>query len=388
MKPVYLHPGRERRLLQGHRWVFSNEIAAPLGDYEPGSWVEVFSARGVSLGCGYINPASLITVRLAAPPGRKPGAELFRDALDRAARHRERVYPGARCCRLVFGESDNLPGLVVDRYGDVVVCQTGTLGMAKLEPLIYELLVDMFKPAALVFRNDSPSRALEGLPREKGVAHGQIPEEVSVEIDGIRYAVDVLDGQKTGMFLDQRDNRSAARRWMKGKRVLDLFCYNGAWGLSAAEGGAEEVVGVDVSTAAVDAAARNAELNGLGGKCSFVADDVFDYLKKVERGTFDIIILDPPAFAKSKSAVPEARKGYTDINRRAMLALRPGGLLISCSCSYHVGEELFRDILVAASQASGRGLRLLQARGQALDHPALPAMPETRYLKCFVLQVL
>ncbi len=388
IKPLHLRPGRDRRILQGHRWVFSNEIAEPLSDYEPGSWVQVFSARGASLGSGYINPASLISVRLVCPPGIKPGESFFRDAIAGAAAFRESIYPGSRCHRAVYGESDNLPGLVVDRYADVVAYQVGTLGMARLEPLIREILADIFAPTALVFRNDGASRTIEGLPLEKGVALGSLPAEHVVEIDGIRYRVDPLGGQKTGMYLDQRDNRSELRKWAKGGKVLDLFCYNGAWSLSAAAAGAVETVGVDGSDEAVSQARENASLNGGAGRCTFVSADVFDFLKKVRPGQFDIIILDPPAFAKAKAALPEARKGYTDLNRRALLALKPGGLLITCSCSYHMGEELFREVLLAAGQASGRRLRLLQVRGQALDHPPLLAMPETRYLKCFFLQVV
>jgi 23S rRNA (cytosine1962-C5)-methyltransferase len=188
------------------------------------------------------------------------------------------------------------------------------------------------------------------------------------------------------MFLDQRDNRNAARHWIKGKRVLDLFCYNGAWALSAIAGGAEEAIGVDQSSAAIDQARRNAEVNGFTDKATFIAADVFDYLKRTPRASFDVVVLDPPAFAKTRPALPEARKGYTDLNRRALLALKPGGILITCSCSYHMSEELFRETLILAGQASGKRLRLLQVRGQALDHPALLAMPETKYLKCFIVQ--
>ncbi|MGA2404021.1 MAG: class I SAM-dependent rRNA methyltransferase [Syntrophobacteraceae bacterium] len=386
MKTLSLHPGRERRILQGHRWVFSNEIADPIHDFEPGSWVEVLTAKGFSLGAGYINPASLIAVRLVCPPGKKPDEKFFRQTLLEAAGFRQSLYPGAESCRLIFGESDGLPGLVVDRYGDALVYQVGTVGMARMEEQVRELLVDLFRPAALVFRNDTPPRALEGLALEKGVAYGSVTGDIPVSIDGIRHLVDTLGGQKTGMYLDQRDNRRAARQWMQGKRVLDLFCYNGAWGLSALAGGAAEVTGVDQSLDAVDQARRNADLNGFGDRSSFVAADVFDYLKRTARASFDVIVLDPPAFAKTRAAVAEARKGYTDINRRALLALKPGGILITCSCSYHMSEELFREVLISAGQASGRKLRLLQVRGQALDHPALLAMPETRYLKCFVVQ--
>ncbi len=387
MISVHLHPGRERRILQGHRWVFSNEIAAPLTQFEPGSWVEVFTSKGVSIGSGYINPASLISVRLVCQPGRKPDEAFFREAITGAAGYRESIYPGSRCHRLIFGESDSLPGLVVDRYEDVLVYQLGTLGMSKLDPFIPDLLADIFNPSALVYRNESASRTLEGLPMESGIARGTLPDPLIVDIDGIRYKVDVLRGQKTGMYLDQRDNRREISHLARGKKVLDLFCYNGAWSLSAAAGGALETVGVDASAEAVALARENACINDLEDRCSFITENGFEYLKKLKSGQFDVIILDPPAFAKTKSALSDARRGYTDINRRALLALKPGGLLITCSCSYHMSEDLFRDVLLAAGQASGRKLRLLQVRGQALDHPALLAMPETRYLKCFFLQV-
>ncbi|MDR3554474.1 MAG: class I SAM-dependent rRNA methyltransferase [Syntrophobacteraceae bacterium] len=386
MRTLTLHPGRERRILKGHRWVFGNEVADPLHDFEPGSWVEVASAKGAPLGVGYVNPASLIAVRIVCPPGKKPDRDFFRQTLLDAAGFRQFLYPGESTCRLVFGESDALPGLVVDRYADVLVYQAATLGMAGMEELIRELLCELFKPSALVFRNDSPSRALEGLGLEKGVASGNLPPEIPVRIDGIDYHVDVLGGQKTGMYLDQRDNRNASGRWMKDKKVLDLFCYNGAWSLSALAAGAAEATGVDQSADAVKQAAKNAELNGFAGRSSFITANVFDYLKRVPKASWDVIVLDPPAFAKTRSSLSEARKGYTDINRRALLALKPGGILITSSCSYHMSEELFHEALVSAGQASGRRLRLLSARGQSLDHPVLLAMPETRYLKCLVVE--
>jgi 23S rRNA (cytosine1962-C5)-methyltransferase len=388
MKQLHLYAGRDRRILQGHRWVFSNEIADSLSEFEPGSWVEVLSAKGVPLGSGYINPASLIAVRLVSPPGRLPDEGFFRETMENAARYRQSIYPGSRCHRLIYGEPDSLPGLVVDRYEDVLVYQIGTLGMSKMAPLIQDLLLDIFKPSAIVFRNDSPLRTLEGLDQQKGIAFGNLPDDLIVEIDEIKYRVDVLEGQKTGMYLDQRENRKNVRRWTEGKKVLDLFSYNGAWSLSAAAGGAAEVIGVDQSKDATAQARKNADLNGTANVCSFVAEDVFEYLKRAPRAGFDVVILDPPAFAKTKSATKEAQRGYTDINRRALLALKPGGLLVTCSCSYHVGEDLFRDILISAGQASGRKLRLLQIGGQALDHPALLAMPETRYLKCYFMEVI
>jgi 23S rRNA (cytosine1962-C5)-methyltransferase len=389
MAPLNLRPGKERRLLQGHRWIFSNEIADPLSEIEPGSWVEVRSSKGTILGSGYINPKSLITVRLVCTPAEKPSLDHLRNLLVKAATFRSRkLYPHSTCYRVVFGESDGLPGLVVDRYGDILVYQIGTLGMARLEPVLQEFLIEIFQPKALVFRNDSHVRTLEGLELGKGVAYGELDSENWIDIDGIQQRLNPLEGQKTGMFLDQRDNRNALRRWTEGARVLDLFCYAGAWSLVAASSGATEVIGVDNSSEAVRHANMNAARNQLAERCEFKVDDAFEFLKKNPRGAFDLIILDPPAFARTKSALREAQKGYTDLNRRAMLALKPGGILVSCSCSYHLSEDLFRQVLLQGSQASGRRLRLLEARGQAADHPVLLAMPETHYLKCYFLQVL
>ena len=387
--PIRLHAGRERRVLAGHRWVFSNEIASPLSDYEPGSWVEVFSSRQASLGIGYVNPGSLIAVRLVCRPGEKPTETLFRERIQKAASFRsETLYPGSKCHRVVFGESDGLPGLVLDQYGDVLVYQINTLGMSLLEPLLQEWITDIFRPRALVFRHDTQSRSLEGLDLVKGVASGELPVNLEVAINAIRYRVDLIRGQKTGLFLDQRDNRHRLLGWAQGKRILDLFCYNGSWSLAAAVAGASEVTGVDQSADAITQAEANASLNGLSERCRFVRGDVIRFLKEAPKGLVDGIIVDPPAFAKTKGALSEAKKGYTDLNRRAILAVKPGGMLISCSCSYHMSEDLFRDVLMQAAQASGRELRLIEARGQSMDHPVLLAMPETRYLKCWLLQVL
>lgn len=389
MNRVNLQSGREKRLLQGHRWVFSNEVVGRLTDLEPGSWVEVFSSRGVSLGTGYVNPYSLIAVRLVCPPATEPSREFFLNLLKDADARRRRMYPGSTCYRLIFGESDGWPGLVVDRYGDILVYQVTTLGMARMEPLIQELLLEWGSPwiKALVYRNDVPVRNLEGLPLERGVAWGELPEKLWVDVDGLELSVSPLAGQKTGLYLDQRDNRQALRNAVEGRRVLDLFCYNGAWSLAAARFGAAETVGVDESAEAIAQAQANASRNGFADRCAFRQGEVFRTIKTVGKDAFDVIILDPPAFVKSRSALPDAIKGYTDLNRRALLLLRSGGLLVTCSCSYHLTEALFWDVLLQAAQASGRRLRLLEARGQAKDHPVLLAMPETYYLKCFILEV-
>ncbi len=389
MQTVHLKPGKERRILKGHRWIFSNEIADSLANFEPGHWVKVFTAKGTYLGSGYLNPSSLITVRLVCLPGQEPNKDFFFSLLRNADHRRSRtLYPASACYRVVFGESDGLPGLVVDRYGDVIVYQVTTLGMTKLEQLFQELLIDLYGPSAVVFRNDIQVRELEGLPLNKGVVHGAIPEEHWVSVEDLALHTDVINGQKTGHYLDQRDNRRALIPWVRGKKVLDLFCYSGAWGLTAAMGGAAEVIGVDRSATAIAQAQGNAVKNRLEAVTTFVEQDVFQYLKGIPRGAFDIIVLDPPAFAKTKKSLPEAKKGYTDVNRRALLGLKQGGLLVSCSCSHHLSEETFREVLLQAAQASGRQLRLIEARGQAKDHPMLLAMPETSYLKCLFLQVI
>jgi 23S rRNA (cytosine1962-C5)-methyltransferase len=389
LKRIDLHPGREKRLLQGHRWVFSNELSGNLSEFEPGSWVAVHSSKGVCLGSGYINPHSLIAVRLICPAHEKPSQDTFRGLLKNAAQRRQTLfYPDSQCTRVVYGEADGLPGLIVDRYGEVLVYQITTLGMALLEDLVRELLIELFQPKAMVFRNDTPVRTLEGLPIEKGLAYGELPDPCSISIDGLEFIIDPIEGQKTGFYLDQRENRKVLRRWSKGKRVLDLFCYNGAWGLSAASAGALEVLGVDQASEGLTQGRSSAALNNLEGICRFQKEEAFYFLKTVKRGAFDIIILDPPSFARTRSVIPQAVRGYTDLNRRAMLALEPGGILVSCSCSYHMSETMFREMLLKAAQASGRQLRLLEARGQAMDHPVLLAMPETGYLKCYFLEVL
>lgn len=387
---IFLHPGREKRILRGHRWIFSNEISTnPLSQFEPGSWVEVSSGKGFPLGSGYINPRSLIAVRIVCPPGSHFSRGFLEGKIRQAKDRREGFYfPGSSCYRAVYGESDDLPGLVVDRYGDVLVYQVNTVGMSKIEPMIQEVLLEIFRPRALVYRNDSAVRSLEGLPLEKGIAHGEIPVDCRVSIDGLSYALDPLNGQKTGFYLDQRENRRAFQRWVADRRVLDLFCYNGSWGLMAVAGGAREATGVDQSRDAIEQARANASENGMEDRCRFIREEAFHFLKSMDKTEYDCIVVDPPSFAKTRSSLPTGKKGYVDLNRKALLALPPGGILVSCSCSYHVDQALFQEILLQAGRASGRRLRLLEARAQAADHPILLAMPETHYLKCCVLEVL
>ncbi len=385
--PVRLEKGREKRLLYGYRWVFSNEILDDINTHEPGSWVRVCSSTGTYLGLGYINPNSLIAVRIVCYPGTKPSRAFFKQVIEKAFIRRQKLYPTSNVYRLFFSEADGIPGLIVDRYGDVLVYQITTKGASLLEEMIREILVEIFNPQAIVCRNDSPTRIIEGLPIEKGVVFGKLPEELWIELDGLFFLVDPLEGQKTGFYLDQRENRKAVKSFAHNSRMVDLFCYDGVWGLYGAFYGAKEVVLVDQSFSALERARINAERNGFLSKVHFVEADVFDFLKS-DKTTFDLIVSDPPAFVKNKKALPQAIKGYTDLNRRCLLKLESGGVLISCSCSQHISEETFHKILLKASLASGRKLIVLEVRGQAPDHPILLSMPETRYLKCFVTQVI
>ncbi len=385
MQIVRLKKGCEKRLARGHKWVFSNEIAQPLKTLSPG-WTGIYSYKEAFLGTGYINPHSLIAVRIFSGKEETPDREFFSKRIAEASQRKKKLYPGSNTCRIIYGESDCLPGLIIDRYGEVYVCQANTRCMSEHQDTIKDCIIELFNPAAVVFRNDSRARLLEGLPQEKHIAYGNLPERVSVNMNGLDFDVDVLNGQKTGLFLDQRDNREALRKYVRGGSVLDFFCYDGAWALVVKSAGASSVTGIDSSSLALERAKKNASVNSL--ECEFVEAEALDVLKSLSRNSQDMIILDPPAFAKSKKDLPDAMRGYIDINRRALLALKPGGILVSCSCSYNMSAGDFHDVILKASLSAGKELRLLESRGQALDHPVLLAMPETAYLKCLILQAV
>ncbi|HSF34362.1 MAG TPA: class I SAM-dependent rRNA methyltransferase [Candidatus Tectomicrobia bacterium] len=388
--PLHIHKGHERRLLLGHPWVFSNEIASDLRQYEPGSLVDVYTHGGTFVGRGYINPRSLITVRILARQREVIDSAFFRRRIEAALRRRERLFPGAQSYRLVYSEGDLLPGLIIDRYADHAVLQTLTLGMELRTEAICEALEAIIQPRAIVARNDVGIRNLEGLAQEKKVLRGSLQTPIEVwELD-VRFHVDPWEGQKTGFYLDQRDNRCTLRPLLAGERVLDAFCYTGAWALHAARAGAKEVVAVDESTKAIQCANDQAKDNGLEHVCQFTAADVFDVLKEADtrHERFDCIILDPPAFVKSRSKVREGLQGYWEINRRAMRLLKPGGYLITCSCSYHVDPDTFRTTLSRAARAARRSAVLLEMRSQARDHPVLLPVSEMAYLKCAVLSLV
>ncbi len=386
MKTLKLKNKEERRILRGHPWVFSNEIENMPAGLAPGELVDVLDHAGRFIGRGYVNPHTLIAVRILTRKREEIDSEFFRRRITSARVLRERLGFGDSF-RAVFSEGDGLPGLIVDKYADTLVVQSSTAGIDGLLSDVIAALKDVYAPRAIVLRNDMASREVEGLAQEARVIHGAVAGPVAIEESGITYAVDVLAGQKTGFFFDQRENRLALRDLVKGRRTLDCFCYIGAWSLSAARYGAQEVIGIDSSEKAITRAKENAALNGL--LVRFTTADVFDELRRLEKlhERFGCIILDPPAFVKSRAKVREALKGYKEINLRAMKLLDPGGALVTCSCSHHIDQDLFKEMLIDAASSAGRQARLLEMRSQARDHPALLAARETQYLKCAILIV-
>lgn len=383
-----LRRGHDRRVRGGHPWVFSNEIDSLDGPADPGAAVEVVAADGQRLGTGYYNPHSLIAVRILTRKLESIDTpEFFLNLLQKTLEYRLRVCGALETLRLVHGEGDGLPGLVVDRYGDVLSVQLLTAGMELRREAIVAALRELFAPRAIVGRNDSASRELEGLPRQVELLYGEVPEPVSTTINGLQFAVDVMAGQKTGLFLDQRENCRRLEGLVQGTEVLDLFCYAGAWSLHAAKYGAKHVTGVDVSAAAVGQARENCRRNNLEDRCRFVAADVFEFLREQRGRRFGTVILDPPAFIKSRKHLEEGKKGYLTVNRRALEMVVPGGVLATCSCSHHLDRATFLDLIIHAAHQARRSVRLVEMRGQAADHPILPACPETDYLKCAVLFV-
>jgi len=391
MLTLTLQKNEERRVKSGHPWVFSNEIARIEGEREPGVAAELFDAGGGFLGSGYYNPRSLIAFRLLSRQREDIDCVAFYEQrLQAALAHRQAVYPNLRSFRAVYGESDFLPGLVVDRYGDYLSLQILSAGMERRRELLLEALHRVFAPQGIIARNDVAVRGLEGLEEKVELLRGEIPESVEMEENGLRFLVDLRQGQKTGGFLDQKENHLLLNGICEGRRVLDCFCYAGSWAAHAARFGAASVLGIDISARAVSQAARNAELNALSGRVLFEECDAFERLRslKQEGQRFGVIVMDPPAFVKSRKNIAEATKGYLTVNRRALELLEPGGYLITCSCSFHMGREQFREMLAGAARQARREVRLVSVHSQSPDHPVLLSFPESEYLKCFVLQAV
>jgi 23S rRNA (cytosine1962-C5)-methyltransferase len=383
-----LKRNEDRRLHAGHLWIFSNEVdtqQTPLAKFKPGELVRVLAHNDRALGLAYVNPQSLISARLLET-WKIPDAAWLEARIRAALSLRERLYRKPYY-RLVYGESDGLPGLVIDRFGPTCVVQIGTAGMEQLKALIGQALDQVLRCDALLFKNDGSARDMEGLPRYLEAARGSVDSGQIVE-DGLEFQAPLAEGQKTGWFFDQAANRRALSKYLRaGARVLDLFSYVGAWGVRAAHGGAREVVCVDSSAAALELAVSNAQRNQV--QVVAVRGDAFDVLEDmVKNGArFDIVIVDPPAFAKRKKDLPKALAAYRRLNQLAMQVIFDDGILVSCSCSYHVSPEDLQDAIAKAARAAGKHLQILEMGGQAPDHPVHPAIPETRYLKAYFCRV-
>lgn len=387
---LVLRKNQDRRVRGGHPWVFSNEIATIEGSPSDGDLVEVVDFRGAFLGRAYYNRKSLIAARLLTRKRDEIDVAFFVKRIERALRYRQDALPGADVLRVVYGEADQLPGLVVDRYGEHLAVQVLTLGMEARADLVREALDQTLKPRGVVRVADTPLRALEGLPLAREIWWGDVPEKLEVALEGFRLEVDLLHGQKTGLFLDQRLNRRHAETRARDERVLDLFCYQGEWALHAARGGAKEVLAIDSSESALAAAGRNLERNGLAEAVTLRRGDCFDAARQLEREgrRFGLVVLDPPALIKSRNTMAAGARAYRDLNRVAMSLLEEEGTLISCSCSHHLEDSLFRQVLLEAARAARRPFRLVEWAAESPDHPQLLAVPETHYLKCAVLQAI
>ncbi|WP_256760179.1 class I SAM-dependent rRNA methyltransferase [Cohnella sp. WQ 127256] len=451
---VWLNKGRRPRLEEGHPWIYANEIAKTEGEATPGQLVEVCDHRGLMLGTGYWNPASQMTVRIVAyGPLESMDVAFFRNRFERAASHRTRFLGEETSCRLVYGEADFLPGLVVDRFNDVLVVQVLTLGMEVAKDAWLQALIEVFKPMGIYERSDVGVRTLEGLEERTGILYGECPRLIEIVENGLKVQVDIEGGQKTGYFFDQRENRAAIKPLVKGwgarsgiklqeresdeggtrlvpvnangsevsfpywdgATVLECFAHTGSFTLHACDYGAKKVTCLDISEHALQTARHNVEINGFTERVEFVAADAFEYLRQqvagrderqvranakasgtkvdtskplaIEGRTWDIIILDPPAFAKTKRAVEGACRGYKDINLQAMKLLNEGGYLVTASCSYHVRPELFLETIQEAAKDAGKIIRRIDWRGAGKDHPQLAGVEEGHYLKFGIFEV-
>jgi 23S rRNA (cytosine1962-C5)-methyltransferase len=400
---VILKPGKDARIASGYLWVFKGDIARMDGHAEDGAIVDVRTLRGKWLGRGFINSKSALTIRLLTTQPEPVDDAFWRRRLGDALAYRQRFVHGTTAFRLVYSEGDFLPGLIVDRYGDVLVLQTPALGMNVRKDMLADLLMDLAAPAAIYERNDVSSRRLEGLDSRTGWLRGEasttveIVEPVGIHVrpepvegrQSARFLADIADGHKTGFYLDQRENRLAIAPYVQGADVLDVFCFTGAFAVHAALAGARAVTGIDSSAEAVERATNAAILNHVEDRCEFLEADAFGTLRALvaDKAAYDAVILDPPPFAPTKGSVERAAAGYKEINLRALRLLRPGGILVTCSCSHHVGEALLLRIVAAAAADAHRRVRLVEARGHVPDHPVHPAMPETRYLTCLILEV-
>ncbi len=386
MREVKINRKAAGRIGSGHPWIFASDVVDN-GGAAPGDAVKVLDPGGRPLGMAHFSGASQITLRLLSHRVEEINREFFAARLAAAENHRRRVVAGTNAYRVTHGEADLLPALVVDRYADCLVLQTLDQGMDRAKDWIVESLVELFAPRGIVARNDAPVRSREDLLLESAVVYGDVPDAVEIAMNGLRLQTDLLRGQKTGIFLDQRENYLAAARYARG-RALDCFTSTGGFALHLAAA-CESVEAVDSSAPALAAAARNAAMNGIAN-IEFREADAFDLLASYSsaRRQFSTVVLDPPAFAKSRRNLESAVRGYKEINLRALRLLGPGGILVTCSCSHHLSEAALLELVAEASLDAGRQLRVLERRTQSLDHPILLTVPETHYLKCLILEVM
>lgn len=388
MADAILLSGREKRVYSCHPWIFESDISKVVGNPLPGDIVNVLSANRMFIAKAYYNPKSKIALRVMSLNDEPINQKLILSRIHDAVEYR-RQFADLQCCRVVFAESDRIPALIVDSFGSILVLQSLSLGIEKLKPMIISALIEELRPEGIYERSDVPVRELEGLPQSTGVLYGTVPDRVEIVENGIRFLVDIKQGQKTGYFLDQKENRAAIMPFMTGKRVLDCFTHTGAFALHAAAAGADEVIGVDIAESACLQAAENAKINKFEDRVRFIKANAFDLLSDESRSgmKYDCVILDPPAFTKTRSSLGNALRGYKEINLRALRLIKTGGVLVTCSCSQHVSREDFSRIVLEASRDAHVQLRLIEFRTQGRDHPILPAAPETQYLKCCIYQV-
>jgi 23S rRNA (cytosine1962-C5)-methyltransferase len=390
MATVLLKRKIGHRVLNGHPWIFGNEIQEIKGDFLPGDTVVVETHDGKFLGKGYINPQSQITVRLLT---RKKNDEIdeafFLNRIMGAWEYRQRIGYKENC-RLIFGEADEMPQLIIDKFNDHFVIQTLALGMDKWKPAIVKALEKVFSPKGIYERNDVPVRELEGLPQQKGFLSAPFDTDIVIKENGLQFHVDIVNGQKTGYFLDQQDNRRAIQHIVKGADVLGAFCYTGTFEIHAAHYGASSVLGLDISANAIAQSERNAKLNGLDKVCKFMEINAFDALKQwtKENRQWDVVMLDPPSFTKTRENIQKAITGYKEINLRGIKLVKPGGFLVTSSCTNLVQPDLFLETIHMAAWDARRKLRQVVFHTQSADHPIIKGLENTNYLKFLIVQVL
>ncbi len=390
MAKFFLRKKAGDRVANGHPWVFANELGDSDGEYEAGDIVELYSYNGSFIGKGYVNPASQIRIRLLSRnKSEEINNEFFYNRISEAWAYRQSIGY-IENCRLIFGEADGLPALIIDKFNDYLVLQTLALGIDKWKPAIVDALQKIFKPQGIYERNDVPVRELEGLAQQKGFLSEPFDTNIILNENGLKFHVDIENGQKTGYFLDQQDNRRAIQHIVKGADVLEAFCYTGTFSLHAAHYGAKSVLGLDISEKAVKTARRNAELNGLQDICKFDAVNAFDVLKQwgKDNRRYDVVMIDPPAFTKSRENIQKAITGYKEINLRSMKLTKPGGFLVTASCTNLVPPDMFLKIIDMAAKDAKRKIRQVTWQTQASDHPILWHVPSTQYLKFLIVQVM